>query len=64
MIKYGSQTVVVSCTKTNWKPVMSEVPQGPILGLVLFNIFTDDLDNRIEFTLSKFTDDKELREKN
>jgi len=55
-----SQSLVFNGFTPRRRPVMGDVPQGSILGLVLLNIFTYDIDDGTEYTLSVFADDIEL----
>lgn len=56
------QRVVLGDSASDWAPVTSGVPQGTVLGPLLFSIFVDDIDKIIPegIMLKRFADDTKI----
>ena len=54
------QRVVVDEDVSNWKSVWSGVPQGSVLGHILFLLYINDLDDDITSKVLKFADDTKV----
>ena len=54
------QRVTLYDTCTDWKEVSSGVPQGSVLGPILFTVYINDIDDNISSKILKFADDTKL----
>jgi len=56
-LKGRKQRVVIGGEESGWMEVISGVPQGSILGPILFTVFVNDLDRDVVNMVWKFADD-------
>ena len=54
---FRQQKVVVNGVKSDWAPVVSGVPQGTVLGPLLFSLYFNDISADIESEIRLFADD-------
>ena len=59
-LTHRRQRVIVDGEISNWKSVLSGVPQGSVLGPILFLIYINDLEDDISSKVLKFADDTKV----
>ena len=59
-LTHRRRRVIVDGEISNWKSVLSGVPQGSVLGPILFLIYINDLEDDISSKVLKFADDTKV----
>ena len=54
------QRVVLNGQESSWEPILSGVPQGSVLGPLLFLVYINDLTDNISSSMRLFADDSSL----
>ena len=57
------QRVCLDGVSSKWAKVLSGVPQGSVLGPLLFLLYINDMDDSIKSSLLKFADDTKVLRK-
>ena len=60
---YTQKTLIVDGEISNWKSVLSGVPQGSVLSTIQFLIYINDLEEDISSKVLKFADDTKVLRK-
>ena len=57
LLQDRQQRVMINGTGSSWSPVLSGVPQGTVIGLILFLLYINDIATGINSRMRLFTDD-------